>query len=77
MPDPILALIAEYERLSDIVVPLEEKAEELCRALPSHLRGPAFVRPALGILLYQEEDIETYATSTISRRNGAPRSARI
>jgi hypothetical protein len=59
MTDLISALIAEYEHLTDIVVALEEHAGELRRALPVHLRGPAYVRLG-GKLFFAADDIEAY-----------------
>ena len=61
MPDQILSLIAEYERLSDLRQSLEDRADEIASTLPAHLRGPAHVLAALGAVLYAAEDIEAFA----------------
>jgi hypothetical protein len=58
--DPVPALIAEYERLERIIVPLEDRAEELRRTLPVYLRGPAHVHDSATTFL-TELEIEAYA----------------
>ncbi len=57
--DPVVALIAEYDRLGDILTPIE-RADALRFALPVYLRGPACVQLGGDTVFYSEEDIRSY-----------------
>ncbi len=53
--DPVAALIAEYDRLSDPLIPLDERAVELRLSLPVYLRGAARVRVGADVFFTEEE----------------------
>jgi hypothetical protein len=52
--DPVAALIAEYDRLSDLLFPLDERAVELRLSLPVYLRGPAQVSVGAEVFFTEE-----------------------